>query len=213
LGRAVKDMGNYDVNTDGTIDFDDTITQSGFAQGGLFDISAVLTNTELYGLLNALAENSDSKAISEPTILTENNRPATIHVGRNLPVVTTQVTETGTTQAVTYIPEGVDLSVTPVVSPGGDQISLTVAISVSEFIAFQNNNPITADRSASTLVTVGSGKTIVIGGLIKESDIETDSGIPLLKDIPLLGYLFKNKTTTKERTELLVFLTPEILID
>ena len=70
-----------------------------------------------------------------------------------------------------------------------------------------------ADRSAKTQVTVESGKTIVIGGLIKETVTESDSGIPILKDIPIIGYLFKNTLVTKNRSELLIFLTPEILID
>jgi len=116
-------------------------------------------------------------------------------------------------QTVEFIPEGVDLQVTPIVSPGSDNISLKVDISVSEFVNFVNNNPVTADRSAQTEITVKSGRTVVLGGLIREKMVESDSGIPLLKDIPIIGYLFTNKSDTKSRSELLVFLTPEIIIE
>ncbi|MBN2406705.1 MAG: AMIN domain-containing protein [Elusimicrobia bacterium] len=208
--RATKDEGNFTRDSD-----DDNVIDgvSVFPEGGWMDISAVLDNTQLYGVLNLLASDSQSKTISEPTILTENNRSAKIHIGQNLPVRTLQVTETGTTQIIEFIPEGVDLAVTPVVSPGSDQISLKVNISISEFVSFVADSPVTSERSALTEVTVESGKTVVLGGLMRERITKDSSGIPLLKDIPLVGYLFKNKSDTKSKTELLIFLTPEILID
>ncbi len=209
--RAVKDMSNYGLDTAYDIDTNETI--SNFATGGVLDISAVMNNITLYGVLNFLKSNSKAKTISEPTILTENNKLAKIHVGQNLPVVTIETTASGTTQSVTYIPEGVDLEVTPVVSPGSSLISLKLKVSVSEFTGWQANSPITSERSAETEVTVESGKSIIIGGLIKERVTLSDSGIPVLKDIPLIGYLFKNKSTAKDRTELLVFFSPEILAD
>jgi len=181
--------------------------------GGFLGISAVMDQLDLHATLNFIASKTNSNTISEPTILTENNKSAKIHVGRNLPVRTVEVTETGTTQSVEFISEGVDMSVTPVVSPGSDQIALTISVKVSEFLGFQADNPITTERSADTQVTIQSGKTVVIGGLIRERVTDTNTGVPVLKDIPLIGYLFKNKQSTKERSELLVFLTPEIIIE
>lgn len=206
--RGFKDFSNFSFNPDGSIK---AVTV--FGEGGVFDISAVIDNTTLYGVLNLLASDSNAKTISEPTILTENNKNAKIHVGQNLPVTTYQVTETGTTQTVEYIPEGIDLCVTPVVSPGSNLISLKINVNVSEFVSFVSGNPVTKERAAQTEVTIESGKTVIIGGLITESVIATNKGIPLLKDLPIIGFLFKNKTNIKERTELLVFLSPEILID
>ncbi|MFC2049039.1 type II secretion system protein GspD, partial [Elusimicrobiota bacterium] len=210
--RPIKDMANYAIDsTAGTLDTDDAI--SNFTSGGAIDISAVIDNSTLYGILNILNTSNETKTISEPTILTENNQIATIHVGRNLPVLKTEVTASGTTQSVEFITEGVDLSVTPLVSSGSELVTLQVDIAVSELSGFSANNPITSERSAQTLVTVKSGNTIIIGGLIKERAVVDKSGIPVLKDIPLIGYLFRNTTNTKERTELLIFLTPDILID
>ena len=206
--RGFKDFSNFSFNPDGSIK-----EVAVFGEGGVFDISAVIDNTTLYGVLNVLASDSNAKTISEPTILTENNKNAKIHVGQNLPVTTYQVTETGTTQTVEYIPEGIDLCVTPVVSPGSNLISLKININVSEFVSFVSGNPVTKERAAQTEVTIESGKTVIIGGLMTESVTATNKGIPLLKDLPIIGFLFKNKTNIKERTELLVFLSPEILID
>lgn len=210
--RVVKDMGNFDLDATKTgFDTADTITN--FTNGGVMDVSAVIDEATLYGVLNFLASTSKANTISEPTILTENNKSAKIHVGQNLPVRTTQVTQTGTTQKVEYIPEGVDLSVTPVVPPGSSLVYLNVKINVSEFIGFQADSPITTERSAETDITIETGKTVIIGGLIKEKNSVANTGIPILKDIPLIGFLFKNQINSKVKTELLVFLTPEILYD
>lgn len=207
--RTMKDMTNYTM--DGAGQVVTANTPSFFPNGGILDVSTVMNKTRVYALLNMLMTDTRNKTISEPTILTGNNKSAKIHVGQNLPVRTSQVTQTATTQSIQYIPEGVDLEVTPVVSPGSDIISFRIRVSVSELVGFQDNNPITTERVATTEVSVESGSTVVIGGLIKEKNIDVDSGIPLLKDIPLLGYLFKNKRKSTEKTELLIFITPELV--
>ncbi len=206
--RSIKDQGSYTLKSDGTINT--TQTPALFPTGGILDVSLVMNKTTLYGLLNFIKSDNRTKTISEPMVLTGNNKTAKIHVGQNLPVKITQVTQTGTTQSVQYIPEGVDLEVTPIVSPGSNVISFKIRVGVSEFVGFQDNSPITTERVATTEVSVESGMTVVIGGLIKDKIIDTETGIPLLKDIPLLGWLFKNKRKIKEKTELLIFITPEL---
>jgi type IV pilus secretin PilQ/predicted competence protein len=206
--RSIKDQSNFTVGPDGSIITANALTN--FPSGGVLDISSVMNKTTLYALLNFIKSDTRSKTLSEPMVLTGNNKVAKIHVGKNIPVVTSQVTQTATTQSVQYIPEGVDLEVTPVVSPGSSTISFKVRINVSELVGFQLNNPITSERVAQTEVSVESGMTVVIGGLIKDSLVDTETGIPILKDIPLLGWLFKNKTKNKDRTELLIFITPEL---
>ncbi len=206
--RGVKDVGNYTVNPNGDISVGGAIVK--FPTGGVFDVTSVMNKTQLYTLLNFIKTDSRSKTISEPMVLTGNNKTAKIHVGQNLPVKISQVTQTATTQSVQYIPEGVDLEVTPIVSPGSDVISFKIRVGVSEFVGFQADNPITTERVATTEVSVDSGMTVVIGGLIKDKIIDTESGIPFLKDIPILGWLFKSKTKSKDKTELLIFITPEL---
>jgi len=206
--RSIKDMSNFIPRTDGTINTTQAI--AGAPTGGILDVSLVMNKTTLYGLLNFIKADSRSKTISEPMVLTGNNKTAKIHVGQNLPVKISQVTQTATTQSVQYIPEGVDLEVTPIVSPGSNVISFKIRVGVSEFVGFQADNPITTERVATTEVSVESGMTVVIGGLIKDKTIDSETGIPFLKDIPLLGWLFKNKKKSKDKTELLIFITPEL---
>ncbi|HXT00312.1 MAG TPA: secretin N-terminal domain-containing protein [Elusimicrobiota bacterium] len=206
--RSIKDQSNYAVLPDGSIAVGGAVTN--FPSGGILDISSIMNKTQVYAMLNFIKSDTRSKTLSEPMVLTGSNKVAKIHVGKNIPVVTSQVTQTATTQSVTYLPEGVDLEVTPVVSPGSSTISFKVRINVSELVGFQLNNPITTERVAQTEVAVESGMTVVIGGLIKDTLVDTDSGIPILKDIPLLGWFFKNKTKNKDRTELLIFITPEL---
>lgn len=206
--RSVNTMSNYTQDAGGTVNTSQTLTK--FPTGLVIDAMTVLDKTKLYGVLNMIKTDTNAKTISEPSILTGNNKTAKIHVGQNLPVVTSQVTQTATTQSIQYIPEGVDLDVTPIVSPGSDMISFQIRIGVSELVGFQNNNPITTERVAQTAVTVESGKTVVIGGLIKDKTTDVDSGVPILKDIPLLGWFFKTKNKQKTRTELLIFITPEL---
>jgi len=206
--RSVKDMNNFTTRTDGT--FNTTQATVLAPTGGILDVSSVMNKTTLYALLNFIRADSRSKTISEPMVLTGNNKTAKIHVGQNLPVKISQVTQTATTQSVQYIPEGVDLEVTPIVSPGSNVISFKIRVGVSEFVGFQADNPITTERVATTEVSVESGMTVVIGGLIKDKTIDSENGIPFLKDIPLLGWLFKNKKKSKDKTELLIFITPEL---
>lgn len=206
--RSIKDMSNYTTNTNGTVN---TTPAIGLAPtGGILDVSSVMGKQTVYALINFLMSDTRNKTISEPMVLTGNNKTAKIHVGQNLPVKISQVTQTATTQSVQYIPEGVDLEVTPIVSPGSNVISFRIRVGVSEFVGFQADNPITTERVATTEVSVESGMTVVIGGLIKDKIIDTESGIPFLKDIPILGWLFKNKTKSKDKTELLIFITPEL---
>ena len=207
--RSIKDMGTYSINPTGTINT--LLAPAKFPEGGIFDVSLVMNKTTLYGLLNFIKADTRSKTISEPMVLTGNNKTAKIHVGQNLPVKISQVTQTATTQSVQYIPEGVDLEVTPIVSPGSNVISFKIRVGVSEFVGFQADNPITTERVATTEVSVESGQTVVIGGLIKDKVIDSETGIPFLKSIPLLGWLFKNKKKSKDKTELLIFITPELL--
>lgn len=206
--RTIKDQSNYTVNPNGTINT--TQTPALFPTGGIFDVSLVMNKTTLYGLLNFIKADSRSKTISEPMVLTGNNKTAKIHVGQNLPVKTSQVTQTATTQSIQYIPEGVDLEVTPIVSPGSSVISFHVRIGVSELVGFQDGSPITTERVATTELSVESGMTVVIGGLIKDKISDVETGIPFLKSIPVLGWLFKNKKKSKDKTELLIFITPEL---
>jgi type IV pilus assembly protein PilQ len=215
--RTMNNMTNFTIDPAGTnsggapANVDVRLAPTFFPTGGILDISTVMNKTRVYALLNALMSDSRTKTISEPTVMTGNYKSAKIHVGQNLPVRTSQVTQTATTQSIQYIPEGVDLEVTPVVSPASDVINFRIRVGVSELVGFQDNNPITTERTATTEVSVKSGDTVIIGGLMREKTTDIDTGIPILMHIPILGWLFKSKRKSKEKTELLIFITPEIV--
>jgi type IV pilus assembly protein PilQ len=211
--RAAKDIGTLQTVTPGGVTPTPGLVNTAFGEGAFFDLSQVMDKAALYAVLNLLATDSKGKTLSEPSIMTGNNKTALIHVGKNLPVVTTSVSQTASVQSVSYIKEGIDLEVTPVVSPGSKQVSMRVRINVSELSGFQANNPITTERSAYTEITMESEKTVAIGGLVRENVQNSSSGIPVLRSIPLIGALFRSKEKTTEKTELLIFLTPEIVTD
>ena len=172
---------------------------------------------DLTATLRALQEIGKLNVLSRPYILTRDNQTATITVGEEVPFITdTRTTETGQTiNTIQYEDIGIILEVTPSINPEGlvimevkPEISTTTAktIPISETV----DAAVFAKRSSSTNVEVRSGQTIVIGGLVEDQLTETVSKIPGLGDLPVIGNLFKRKTTEKAKTELLIFLTPYV---
>lgn len=165
--------------------------------------------------LNALAEKSQLRVLSNPSVLVLNNHNATIQIGRQQPVKSS-TTATGTivTEAITYKDTGVMLSVTPSVNAGG-LITMDIVQQVTDVgeidAATQQRSFLT--RQIQSRVAVRSGEPIVLGGMIRENETNGHSGLPALSDIPLLGALFGTNSDKRERTELLVLMTPRALED
>lgn len=183
--------------------------------------------TDFQATLRAISEAGRLEVLSRPTILARNNQIATISVGQSVPL-TTGVTYTGGAGNTAAIPQsqinytdiGIILNVTPFISSDGTvemivQPEISALSGQSITIAAGPTGPITAPiidlRRADTVVRTPDGQTVVIGGLIQNSKNNTDSKIPLLGDIPLLGNLFKRKVKQNQKTELLIFLTPHIV--
>lgn len=172
------------------------------------DLTATLRALEKIGRLNVL---------SRPYILTSNNQTATITVGQEVPFIRdTRMTETGQTiNTIEYEDIGIILEVTPTINEDGlvimdvkPEISTTTAetVPISETV----NAAVFAKRSSSSRVAVQNGQTIVIGGLMQDTETKSVSKVPFIGDIPLVGELFKRTTVEKEKTELLIFLTPQV---
>lgn len=170
--------------------------------------------------LRAIAQAGSAKVLSRPSILARNNQPATITVGQSVPLITS-VSYNGLNgtpiNAVSYQNVGVILSVTPfitsdglvemIVSPQVSSIDTTTSIPISQGV----NAPVIDIRSASTVAVTPDGQTVILGGLMESSKAKTDTKIPILGDIPLLGNLFKRTVRNDEQTELMIFLTPHII--
>jgi len=168
------------------------------------NITAALKAMEKHDLLNIL---------STPNILTADNKEAEIVVGENVPFSTgTTVTSATTTTSVERKDVGIKLKITPQVSEG-DYVRLKIEQEIS---AVKNDKGqavdlVTTTRTAKTSIIVKDKETVVIGGLIQDSEEDVINKVPFLGDIPGLGWLFKTKTKTRKKTNLLILLTPTII--
>lgn len=165
--------------------------------------------------LNALAEKSQLRVLSNPSVLVLDNHNATIQIGKQQPIKSaTTATGTLVTESITYKDTGVMLSVTPSVNAGG-LITMDILQQVTDVgeidAATGQRNFLT--RQIQSRVAVRSGEPIVLGGMIRENDTSGHSGVPGLSDIPVLGALFGTNSDKRERTELLVLMTPRALED
>lgn len=170
----------------------------------------VSNETRLTGLLTALAQKGLSKLLSSPKVTTINNKEAKIMVGQKIPYTTTTVSNTGSTQETEFLDVGIKLTVTPTIN-SDQKITLNVHPEVSLFVRADPAGPVIGTREAYTTVIVNNGETVVIGGLITDEDRKAATQVPLLGDIPIIGHLFRQDYKSKDRTELLVFITPQII--
>jgi type IV pilus assembly protein PilQ len=183
-------------------------TPTGFST---LDIATIISGAELDLTLTALAAKTKTKSLSNPTLVVENARPAHIHVGDTIPYLETVVqVGGGSTQTMGTVEIGTTLDVTPTVSPMSKEISLNVSVAVKSLVALLPAGPQTTDRLATTKVTISEGQTVVVGGLVSDIQNAITNQVPVLGDIPVLGYLFKMKETQTRRVELLIFLTPQV---
>jgi len=177
----------------------------------------LLSDTEdIYGLLNLLATDNNINILSSPQVLVLNNETATVNVGNQVPIVTSQFTDTSSissNQTIQYKDTGVILNVTPRINYDGiilididQQVS-----SVNEQITTGVNSPTISTKQVKTKLAVKNGQSILIGGLIEHNTSDSESGIPLLKDVPVFGYLFKYKEKSDDKTELLIVITPYVI--
>jgi len=170
--------------------------------------------------IRAIASAQKVEVISKPSIMVRNNQPATITIGQSVPLVTgvTVNALTGSPlSTISYQNVGVILQVTPFITPNGlVEMILSPQISSlsSQSVQVSTNvyAPVIDLRSASTVVVTPDGETVIIGGLMENDKTVIDSKIPLLGDIPLLGYLFKHHQSAITKKELLIFVTPHIVI-
>lgn len=168
-------------------------------------------------LLRALATDNNTNVLSTPSLLTLDNEEAEIVVGENVPFITGQFTNNTTSpdnpfQTIERHDVGIVLKVKPQINEG-DAVKLDIEQEVSSVKSGSGSELITNKRSIRTSVLVDDNNMIVLGGLIKDDLEETTQKVPLLGDIPLLGALFRNKRTDTVKTNLMVFIRPQIVRD
>ncbi len=210
---------NKYLTVSGMYDPLDTITTMSTAissiKSALGSTSITSSPVNVTAVLKALDKNDMIKVLSTPNILTSDNKEAEINVGENVPFKgSTTISDGVTTTSVERKDVGIKLKITPQISEG-DYIRLKIEQEVSAVKSDKGDavDLVTTTRSAKTNIVIKDRETIVIGGLIKDSDEDVISKIPFLGDIPGLGWLFKTKSKTHTKTNLLIVLTPSIVRD
>lgn len=187
------------------------------ARGGFGGFATDLGNNRFLGaLINAVQADTNSNILSTPHITTNNNVPASILFGQEIPVSTGEALSGNFDNAFRTIQRqnvGIELDVTPQIN-AGDEVRLDLRQEVSSIVGPVSkdfNELIINKREIKTTVTVKSGEIVVLGGLLDDNERRTIQKIPFLGDIPVLGELFKSRGKSHVKTNLMVFIRPTIL--
>ena len=188
--------------------------------GAFGTFSAIHNDTTINALIELLQSTTNSQILSAPKLAVLNGNRAIIDTGSETPFFTPTFAGNGVSTITTqFKPTGISVVVTPFILTA-DMVQLEISVEVSAVTGFVTaaissdasvENPLISRRNAHTVVNVPSGKTVMIGGLVTTDDIESVDKVPLLGDIPLLGYLFKRRTTTLRKAQVLFFVKPRIV--
>ena len=192
---------------------------SGLAVGLISGTTQIagITVSNISAIIKAVKTDDEFRILSTPQILTTDNEEARITVGENRPYQTRSTTDPsgGTFESFEYRDVGKILKITPSVTEGRlvrMKISLEVTnIDLTSTLATSSTLPVTQKRTVDTTVIVKDSQTVVIGGLIDDSSTRNDTKVPVLGDIPVLGWMFRKRTETNEKTNLYIFLTPRVI--
>lgn len=192
----------------------------GFIGDGI-KYSIIKSDNSFNALIAALATDQKVNILSTPQVMASNNQMATISIGQEVPIlkdvtfVKSDVSVSGEmVKTYEYKPVTIQLDVTPRINTERDVV-LDVQLIIKKILGTnaELNAPILATRNAKTNVVVKDGQTVAIGGLMQDDDSVSNSKVPLIGDIPILGWLFTKHDLLREKTELMVFITPYVVMD
>lgn len=224
-GISPKDGPNNTVITDLNSGASNTAINSniltnafpGATDAGIHTVFTKLGGSDMSLILHALAQDSRTKTLSAPRILTIENQEAAILVGEQFPIFQSTVTDQGTnTESLSYFqPIGISLQVIAQVTPE-NEINMIVHPTVSSLGAFVTGTsgltqPRINTREADTRVLMKDGETLVIGGLLQDADDKQYYSVPFLDHVPVLDRLFSRKQSSIDQRNLLIFITPKIV--
>ena len=196
---------------------------SGIVSGPFTGFAYFFNSMNIKAVINALSTVTNVDVLSQPTLMALENKKATLQVGNEVPILTqTAVTpviggagNTPIVNSVSYRNTGVILGITPRVGEDG-RVLLDIEQEVSDVVASAASgiqSPTFQQRRVKTTVTVRDGETIILAGMIQDKSTRVRDQVPLIGTIPFFGNLFKNKTDTINRTELLIAITPQVIRD
>ncbi|WP_054695228.1 type II secretion system secretin GspD [Desulfosarcina cetonica] len=196
--------------SDGTVS---AALASGFSLG-LFGESVEIggvTFPSIAAIVQAYKKDKDVNILSTPQLLTTDNQEATITVGKNIPYqTTTSTTNNDTYNSYEYRDVGKTLKITPQINKDR-MVRLNLSLEVSSLESSTEYRPTTLKRTVETTVMVKDTSTVVIGGLIDDTFSQTEYKVPCLGDVPGLGWLFKTRAKSNEKTNLFIFITPKVI--
>lgn len=230
LAKGTKWGSSIEVDpATGSVIFTDPVNQNTSNRTTTFNAgyAAVLSPDDVTIRLEAFLRDRDTSVVQYPRMLTVNNREVAIRSVVNQPVLGSvssvdSTSSTGTSVAeVVYLPIGTIINVLPKTMPDGSVI-LNVAITISRIVGFEDITiqpgqtqpyPVPASRVYNAALQVDSGYTLAVSGLDESTDARNDTGVPFLKDIPGVGQLFKSKSRTQNKKNLIIFITPTVIND
>ncbi|HEK1010434.1 TPA: type II secretion system secretin GspD [Pseudomonas putida] len=214
-------LGRLAGNSSSTTVANESGSQGALGAGGVALGSSSMfysfVSNNLQVALRALETRGLTQVLSAPSLVVLNNQQAQIQVGDNIPISQTTVntsTSDTTLSSVEYVQTGVILDVVPRINPGGlvyMDIQQQVSDADDSAITTTQPNPRISSRAVSTQVAVQSGQTVLLGGLIKQDNGQSDTRVPGLSSIPGLGWLFGSTSKSRDRTELIVLITPKVV--
>ncbi len=190
---------------------------AGIGSGLAYTVSST---DKLTAALRASADDNKVNILSSPRVIASDNRPASISIGEDIPIVTSSyrtndVSSTATTvdQTVQYRSTGIILSVIPRINESGlVQLELSQEISeMSEKSVSGIQSPVIFTRNTETVLAVSDSETVIIGGMMKQRKTHNKSGVPFLSKIPILGYFFSYTSESVVKTELMILITPRVI--
>lgn len=195
----------------------------GFGQGRVIEVTDPITKTpvqvpSLLGFINFLKGNTRTNVLSTPTIIAMDNEAASIEVGERVATsINTTSTAAGQTSSATFEDATIKLEIKPFISKDSDSVRMEIKQSIKQPVqgvgpsALTSNTLTLATRQINTNIVINNGDTAILGGLMQDRDTESVSKVPLLGDLPLIGWLFKSRNTGSTKINLVAFLTPKIV--
>ncbi|MCA8964979.1 MAG: type II and III secretion system protein [Planctomycetes bacterium] len=185
---------------------------------GLFTLGGIHQSWELNMVLEALEANNLADIQSSPKLVVRNGGIASISTVTQVPFPKAKISQLGSNVAtdIAFLPVGVKMNIIPTLA-GTDSVILQIYADVSAITGFADTDPvvtpITSQRTAVTTVYLKDDHTLVIGGLTSESKFESETKVPILGDIPILGFLFRSTSTTRSKTTVEFLIRPRIVTD